>query len=375
MEALLKILYITAFPPNHRSGGQTFSLNCISHLAENCTIDLLYFSYLDHECEAKEFVRNVKNFSPSFINSVLFPYAFPLFTKRFSRKVLKYLQKIAPEYDVLYFDFTQVAIYSLFIEHPCKVVRCHDILAQKFSRQNKFFLSWIKNTELKILKSASHVFVPSEKDSQIVRSTYGINAAFTNEYLNEFDFPATIPSKKSFLFFGLWSRNENLLGLIWFIKNVFPHLTSEIKKSLFVMGGGLSKENEEKYLKPAGIKYLGFVKDSYPQIIKSSAMIVPLFEGAGVKVKVLDSFTTGTPVIGTDVAFEGIPEISELTNLVFSRDDFIKKINCFVPVSLEQKKRNAEFFRKIYDKNHLDELLLKVIQLKNINVNFTETEK
>lgn len=375
MEALLKILYITAFPPNHRSGGQTFSLNCISHLSENCTIDLLYFSYPDHECEAKEFVRNVKKISPSSINSVLFPSAFPLFTKRFSRKVLKYLQKIAPEYDVLYFDFTQVAIYSLFIEHPCKVVRCHDILAQKFSRQNKFFLSWIKNTELKILKSASHVFVPSEKDSQIVKSTYGINAAFTNEYLNEFDFPATIPSKKSFLFFGLWSRNENLLGLIWFIKNVFPHLNSEIKKSLFVMGGGLSKENEEKYLKPAGIKYLGFVKDSYKQIVKNSAMIVPLFEGAGVKVKVLDSFTTGTPVFGTDVAFEGIPEIKGMANLALNAEEFAQKLNSFDPLSLEQKKANAKLFREIYDKNHLDELLLKLIQLKNINVNFTETEK
>ncbi len=371
MEASLKILYITAFPPNHRSGGQTFSLNCISHLAENCTIDLLYFSYPDHECEAKEFVRNVKKISPSFINSVLFPSAFPLFTKRFSRKVLKYLQKIAPQYDVLYFDFTQVAIYSLFIEHPCKVVRCHDILAQKFSRQNKFFLSWIKNTERKILKSASYVFVPSEKDSQIVKSTYGINAAFTNEYLNEFDFPATIPSKKSFLFFGLWSRNENLLGLIWFIKNVFPHLNSEIKKSLFVMGGGLSKENEEKYLKPAGIKYLGFVKDSYKQIVKNSAMVVPLFEGAGVKVKVLDSFITGTPVVGTDVAFEGIPEIKEMVNLALNAEEFAQTLNSFDPFSLGQKKANAKLFREIYDKNHLDELLLERVQSKNLN--FKET--
>lgn len=363
----MTILYITAFPPNHRSGGQTFSLNCISHLSENCTIDLLYFSYPNHECEAKEFVRSVNCFSPSFINSVLFPSAFPLFTKRFNRKVLKYLQKIAPQYDVLYFDFTQVAIYSLFIKHPYKVVRCHDILAQKFSRQNKFFLSWIKRTERKILKSANHVFVPSEKDAQILNSTYGIDASFTNEYLNPFVFPSAIPFEKSFLFFGLWSRNENLSGLIWFIKNVFPNLNDEIKNSFFVMGGGLSKENEEKILKPAGIKYLGFVEDSYSQIVKSSAMIVPLFDGAGVKVKVLDSFITGTPVIGTDVAFEGIPEISGLSNLASSKDDFIKKINSFVPLDLNQKKERARLFRDIYDKKHLDELLLEQVQSKNIN--------
>ena len=249
---------------------------------------------------------------------------------------------------------------SLSFSHTLTIV-------QRTRDQNKFFLSWIKRTERKILKSVNHVFVPSEKDAQILNSTYGIDAAFTNEYLTPFVFPSAIPSEKSFLFFGLWSRNENLSGLIWFIKNVFPNLNNEIKSSFFVMGGGLSKENEEKILKPAGIKYLGFVEDSYSQIVKSSAMIVPLFEGAGVKVKVLDSFITGTPVIGTNVAFEGIPEISGLSNLASSKDDFIKKINSFVPLDLNQKKERARLFRDIYDKKHLDELLLEQVQSKNIN--------
>ena len=111
------------------------------------------------------------------------------------------------------------------------------------------------------------------------------------------------------------------------------------------------------YLKPNKINYLGFVQDSYARIVQSSAVIVPLFTGAGVKVKVLDSFTTGTPVIGTDVAFEGIPEIEGLTNLAISAEDFADKINNFVPCTLEQKILKAKEFRKIYDKNHLDDKL------------------
>lgn len=368
----MTILYITEFPPNSRSGGQTFSLNCIKHLSQKCTVDLIYFTYPNHNCETDGFVRKSAEFSPSMKNALFNPLTFPLFTKRFSKKILRHLQEIAPQYDVLYFDFIQAALYSLFIKHPCKIVRSHDILAQKFSRQNRIFLPLIKHTERKILKSASCVFVPSEKDAQIVKSAYGIDAKFTNEYLSSFEFPESIPKKKSFLFFGLWSRNENLSGLIWFVKNVFPNLNDDIKKSLFVMGGGLSKENEEKYLKPAGIKYLGFVKDSHSQIVKSSAVIVPLFEGAGVKVKVLDSFTTGTPVIGTKVAFEGIPEISGLTNLALTSDEFSKMMNSFVPSTLEQKKKNAKLFREIYNKNHLDELLLQLVQSQNINSKETQ---
>lgn len=353
----MTILYITAFPPNNRSGGQAFSKNCIEHLAKRFSVDVVYFSYPEHECTSFDKVQRIKEFHPSVKNIFFHPLIFPLFTKRFNLHILEYLRKIAPKYDVLYFDFIQVALYSLYINHPCKIVRCHDIMAQKFSRKGKFFCSWIKRTERKILKSAKYVFVPSKKDSEIVLQEYGIKTEYTNEYLHDFIFPSAIENKKSFLFFGLWSRKENLDGLVWFIKNVFPLLDGNIKNSLFVMGGGLSKENQEIYLKPNKINYLGFVEDSYARIVQSTAVIVPLFIGAGVKVKVLDSFTTGTPVIGTDVAFEGIPEIGGLTNLVVSAEDFAARMNNFIPCSLEQKMSNAKEFLKIYDKNHLDDRL------------------
>lgn len=359
----MTILYITAFPPNSRSGGQAFSKNCIEHLSKRFSVDVVYFSYPEHECASFDKVQRIKEFHPSAKNIFFHPFVFPLFTKRFNPYILNYLKEIAPKYDVLYFDFTQVALYSLYINHPRKIVRCHDIMAQKFSRRGKFFLSWIKRAERKILKSAKCVFVPSKKDSEIVLQEYGIKAEYTNEYLHDFSFPNAIENKKSFLFFGLWSRKENLDGLVWFVKNVFPLLKENIKNSLFVMGGGLSKENQELYLKPNKINYLGFVEDSYARIVQSSAVIVPLFTGAGVKVKVLDSFTTGTPVIGTDVAFEGIQEIGGLTNLVASADDFAAKMNNFIPCSLEQKISNANEFRKIYDKNHLDDKLANLPSL------------
>lgn len=358
----MTILYITAFPPNSRSGGQAFSKNCIEHLSNRFFVDVVYFSYPEHECVSFDKVQNIKEFHPSAKNIFFHPFIFPLFTKRINPRILKYLKEIAPRYDVLYFDFTQVALYSLYIKHPCKIVRCHDIMAQKFSRKGKFFRSWIKGTEKKILNSVEYVFVPSKKDSEIVLHEYGIKAEYTNEYLHDFSFPSAIEDKKSFLFFGLWSRKENLDGLVWFIKDVFPLLKENIKNSLFVMGGGLSKENQEIYLKPNKINYLGFVEDSYARIVQSSAVIVPLFTGAGVKVKVLDSFTTGTPVIGTDVAFEGIPEISGLTNLVVSAEDFAAKMNNFVSCSLGQKISNANEFRKIYDNNHLDDRIQEIFK-------------
>lgn len=59
MPSPLKILYISAFPPNNKSGGQTFSLNCIKSLSKSCTVDLIYFSYPSHDCTANA----INNFS------------------------------------------------------------------------------------------------------------------------------------------------------------------------------------------------------------------------------------------------------------------------------------------------------------------------
>lgn len=353
----MKLLFISACPPNNRSGGQFFSMNAIRDLSKSFDIDLCYFAYPNHDCAVRQFVKAIEVFEPSLKNCFVKPLFHPLFTRRFSKQLLSYIRLIAGKYDVLYFDYTQTAIYSLYVDHPFKVIRCHDVMVQKFKRQHSPLLPLIKKNEGEVLKSAKYVFVPSQKDSELVENCYGIKAIFTNEYLSDYHIPDSLSENtgRQFIFFGLWSRRENLSGLLWFIKNVLPRIDKDVKLS--VMGGGLSKENEKKYLVPHEIEYLGFVKDCYSQIVEKAAVIVPLFEGAGVKVKVLDAFTAGTPVIGTEAAFEGIPEIENLTFHAQSADDFVKAINNFTPLTVQLKQDAALKFRSIYDKNHLCDVL------------------
>lgn len=351
------LLYITAFPPNSRSGGQSFSLNALKDLSKKFIVDLIYFSYPGHECEAGEYVRHIKVFNASLTNCFSHPLVYPLYTKRFNKSILEYINSVARNYDVIYFDYTQTAFYALYVKHQNIIVRCHDIMAQKFSRQHPLLLPWIKRTERKIFKSVDRVFVPSEKDAEIVMKTYKVKTVFTHEYLHDFVFPKSLMGSRSFLFFGLWSRKENLQGLIWFVKKVLPLIKSENKPAFYVMGGGLSSDNKAKYLDPNQITYLGFVKDSYGTIVQNSAVIVPLFAGAGVKVKVLDAFATGTPVIGTTIALEGIPFVSGLTIKVSSPESFAEKINNFHSLSLEEKMELQKQFLRQYNNHHLTDYL------------------
>ena len=279
----------------------------------------------------------------------------PIFTRRFNKSLLLQLQKIALNYDILYFDFSQVAIYSLYIQHPYKVLRLHDVLAQKFSRKNFIIGKWVIYTEEKIVHSVQKIFVPSKKDADLIHSLYGKPASYTNEYLKSIVFPANIEQRKQFVFYGYWKRSENTEGLIWFIERVMPRLDGNFE--FLVIGGGLDDTTKAKYLDTHGIRYMGFIENPLAIIMQSAALICPLFQGAGVKVKVIDSFTTGTPVIGTDLAFEGLPNIQELSYVAQSADEFFKVIKKFIPFSYIQKKELARKFDMLYNKHHLLEQL------------------
>jgi len=354
-----KLLYVTAFPPNKMSGGQYFSMNALRDLAEKYCIDLIYFKYGDHKAVIPDGVTLLKEYSPRLSNCLHHPLMYPIYTKRYDADLKKMLQSIAQEYDVVYFDFSQVSIYSLYLTHPCKVIRCHDIMAQKFGRAKSPFAAMIKSNEKKILKSAKMVFVPSKKDAEIIKNTYEVKALYTNEYIvnQSFDYDTPGACDNRFVFFGLWSRKENLDGLRWFLEHAYPRLSNQRKSELAVMGGGMPEDFNDQYLKPRDIQYLGYVEDIYSQIAGAAAVVAPLFQGAGVKVKVIDSFVTGTPVIGTEVAFEGLPNLDGLQIRANTAEEFADAINNHTACDSETKKKFSDEFYRIYNKNHISDYL------------------
>lgn len=348
-----KLLYISAFPPNQKTGGQTFSKNAINELAQTYLIDLIYFAYPEHECEIEENnnIKTVTKYEIKQFDFIKKIWLHPIFTRRFNKTLVRKIQSIANNYDVLFFDFSQVALYSLYIKHPYKILRMHDVMYQKFIRKNKFVATWVISTEKKIINTFTKVFVPSKKDSELLKKQYNIDSFYTNEYIKPIKLPNFVEQKKQFVFYGYWKRLENTNGLIWFIEEVLPLLKPNIK--IIVIGDGLSKKDEEKYLFTHNIEYLGFVDNPLDIILESSAVLVPLFQGAGIKVKVIDSFTVGTPVIGTDLAFEGLPNIQGLLYCTNDKIVFADYVNNLIPLSYEEKLNRAKEFESIYDNHHL----------------------
>jgi hypothetical protein len=362
-----RILFITAFPPNRKTAGQNYSKELLYSLKDTFDIDLISFSYPNHDIEIDKRINILKYYRVSKISKLLgwlqLPFIYPFFTFRFRLDLLFYLIKNAKKYNVVYFDFSQVFIYSLFLRKSYKVMMSHDVIFQKMKRSKWFILNpfnlLLYNTEKAILKTANLILVFSKKDQNLFKELYGLKSNvvsfFISDKIKELHYDK-INLERKFCFFGAWNRPENLQGLLWFMENIYLYTDENIKFE--IIGPGLNESFLEKYNTTNRIRYLGFIDNPYIAIAESIALIAPIFQGAGVKVKVIESLATGTSVLGTEIAFEGIDNLGDNSMILCTTvQDFIENIN-LVPIDLYKTKlRTKELFEKTYRSNKFEEIL------------------
>jgi len=368
-----KILYISAFPPNKMTAGQNYSRELLNELSAKYNVDIIYFSYPSHHLKISDKIKVIKEVRISnfikIINSLFLFFLHPFFTRRFNVNVLRIIKRNALHYDILYFDFSQVFIYSLFVKHPFKCMYCHDVIFQKYRRRkmfHKLFLPLLFVTERLLIQSGNYIFCPSMKDKDLLKALYNTDAYVIDQYIN---INQEIINKynesnveKKFILFGAWNRKENNEGLLWFIQNVYPYLKKDTE--IEIIGQGMPEFIIKRIDQLNNIKYIGFVEDPAENIIGAQALIAPIFQGAGVKVKVLETLATGTPVIGTDIAFEGI-ELDGLNNALYlcnSSEEFIQKINEFPYWNIDMKKSIRNKFISQYPKRKFIDYIHKIKQ-------------
>lgn len=354
-----KILIISAFPPNQKTAGQDYTRRMILDLLDKGhKVSIIYAEYLGHSVELPCEVTILKTYKPTLRNCLKKINYHPFFTKRFDKNILTKIQQESSNFDILYFDFSQMHIYSKYVDHPCKILMCHDVICQKYTRKGKWQLPFIKFTENAFLTTASKIITFSEKDSALIKKNYRLPSVSVNFYLksNRFIYKQD-KLEDYFCFYGAWNRPENFESLIWFVENVFPKL-QKIQR-FCIIGGNLSEENKQIISKYKNFSYLGFVDNPLIELSKARALIVPLKKGAGVKVKVIDALTTGCPVIGSDIAFEGIKDNKEyqLFYKCNSIDEYIDCIDNWIDFTVDKKQKAADEFFYRYNENHFSDLI------------------
>jgi glycosyltransferase involved in cell wall biosynthesis len=113
----------------------------------------------------------------------------------------------------------------------------------------------------------------------------------------------SIPATLQVLFVGGFHWPPNVQGVRWFIQEVLPRLRARIPGVRFCAVGKLPPKN---FLTAEGVTAPGYVDDLEPYYAQSRAFIVPLLAGGGIRVKILDAWMRGLPVVSTRIGAEGI---------------------------------------------------------------------
>ncbi len=143
------------------------------------------------------------------------------------------------------------------------------------------------------------------------------------------------------LFVGSYFTPNNE-GIIWFMRNVAPHVNVEIK----IVGKGMSKLKSENQELLQTIDVVSDAPDLTPYFLWADVLILPIFSGSGMKVKTCESLMFGRNIIGTTEAFEGYAIYDKESGWrCNTADEYISCINDFISNPLPKFNKAA---RQLY---------------------------
>jgi glycosyltransferase involved in cell wall biosynthesis len=105
------------------------------------------------------------------------------------------------------------------------------------------------------------------------------------------------------LFVGGMHWPPNAEGVLWFVQQVMPLVKKRVPKARLLAVG---KSPPEQLRNFDNVEVPGFIEDLEPFWRKSRVFIAPLRAGGGMRVKILDAWAHGLPVVSTAIGAEGI---------------------------------------------------------------------
>jgi len=178
-----------------------------------------------------------------------------------------------------------------------------------------------------LLNTYKCLLIASKQDSSLIK--HGNMHVVPNISYNA---PATSnvePSESNtVLWVGSFNHRVNLDGLDSFISNdwlkiVKLHPTAILR----VVGSHLPENKAAKWRSIKNIDVVGFVDNLEDEYRKSAFSIVPLWDGAGTKIKVLESFMFNRTAVVTTHAARGFDlfENNQSIMVAYSNEDFVHK--------------------------------------------------
>jgi len=224
----------------------------------------------------------------------------------------------------------------------------------------------LRHYELDMLKKVDGIAAITEKDAAYFRSvapeTPVTSIPFGIPSKDSMELIPVKPANSSPTLFHLGSMNwiPNQEGISWFISEVWPAINRKFPALKFHLAGR-EMPLWIRNINTGGIVVDGEVPDALKYMQLHSIMIVPLFSGSGIRIKIVEGMLAGKVIITTAIGAEGINYTDGLDLLIANNaEEFINAVDkCLnTPGMIENLGQNA---RKLVMKDHNNEDLMQKI--------------
>ncbi len=124
--------------------------------------------------------------------------------------------------------------------------------------------------------------------------------------LSEYNGKSIDKKKPTCCFIGSLDWMPNIEGVEWLLENVWPKVIKQVPKAEFHIAGRNTPDSLRN-LFINGVRVHGEVDDAVDFINQHDIMLVPLFSGSGMRVKILEGMALGKTIVSTSIGLEGIP--------------------------------------------------------------------
>jgi hypothetical protein len=238
---------------------------------------------------------------------------------RYSPQLDAALHARAQDFDVIVFLGEAAGIYSVHCAATFKHLDKANVLSHSSAQDTvqatrtrhkvRFAaIGWLsRRYERRILQSVQSVSVTSPEEAGRLEAHYRRAAdAILPSAIEITDQPAEFdPFGRHVVWLGSLEYRSNVTGLTRFLAEGVPILR-EAGLTLLVVGSGSSPSIATLCRETPGVEYRGFVADLTSLVPYARAAVIPLWSGAGVKLKTLTLMNLGLPIAATSVAMEGI---------------------------------------------------------------------
>lgn len=328
----LRVLFVSPYPicpPVH--GGAVFMYQTCRHLAALCELHLVALlerpeQEADHRelaarCASAEFlVRPGARPRPL---ASLTPFA----VREFDLEDLRWLihRKIYMDrIDVLQLEYFPMGQYGGQYRRLATLLFEHDVYFQSVARllpalngawnKARAALEYMQalRFELALLgrfdrvqfctrANASYVagFLPSIAG----RADHSVRAAID---VRHYRFTAGGREPFTMLFVGSFRHQPNLQALRWLIERVLPLVIAERPQARLAVVGSEPPPAHSFAALTGAVELLGYVDDIREPLERYAVFVCPILAGSGVRVKLLEAFASGIPVVSTRIGAEGL---------------------------------------------------------------------